>query len=153
MRVNTSQMRRPNTEGIKNQRLLQDIQFKYKKSIDFNRFSQSQNHMILARVLRIKSCFNSFVLLIYSPLKVGGTNPWFWHLQQNPVVPPTLLSLPSPHGTPPTKGPEKSHQVLPPLWTQHDLIIFTILDSPGYGSAIEYASPTIAKKLFPEGWI
>ena len=36
-------------------------------------------------------------------------------LQQNPVVPPTLLSAPSPHGTPPAKGPEKSHQVLPPL--------------------------------------
>ena len=77
----------------------------------------------------------------------------YQRVQQNPVVPPTLLSLPSPHGTPPTKGPEKSHQVLPPLWTQHDLIIFMILDSPGYGSAIVNASPTIAKKLFLEGWI
>ena len=74
-------------------------------------------------------------------------------LQQNPVVPPTLLSVPSPHGTPPAKGPEKSHQVLPPLRTQHDLIIFTILNSPGYGSAIVNASPTIAKNLFLEGWI
>ena len=32
-----------------------------------------------------------------------------------PGSPPTLLSVPSPHGTPPAKGPEESHQVLPPL--------------------------------------
>ena len=38
-----------------------------------------------------------------------------WELQRNPEVPPTLLPFPFPHGTPPTTGPEKSHQFCPPL--------------------------------------
>ena len=62
--------------------------------------------------------------------------PGCWELQRNPDVPPTLLPFPFPHGTPPTTGPEKSHQFCPPLWTQHKCIIFTILGLPGYVSPI-----------------
>ena len=65
-----------------------------------------------------------------------AVKPGCWELQRNPDVPPTLLPCPFPHGTPPTTGPEKSHQFCPPLWTQHKCIIFTILGLPGYVSPI-----------------
>jgi hypothetical protein len=61
----------------------------------------------------------------------------------NPEVPPTLLSVPSPHGTPPSTGPEKSHQFLPPLWTPA-------------GTWIPHCKRKThhwKKKLFLEGWI
>ena len=68
-----------------------------------------------SNAMTFRTNMNQYYAHSFLSSSVQSLNPAVLQLQQNPVVPPTLLSLPSPHGTPPTKGPEKSHQVLPPL--------------------------------------
>jgi len=51
------------------------------------------------------------------------------------MIHPVATAVPSPHGTPPV------------WWTQHDLIIFTILDLPEYGSIIVNTSQRQHQRL------
>ena len=73
--------------------------------------------------LRTESWINCNTLQIFSPCPrltaraSSAAASAVTYPTWNPEVPPTLLSVPSPHGTPPSTGPEKSHQFLPPLWT------------------------------------